>query len=260
IANKFLNSSEISAQEAVYHILSIPLSISSRSTVFINTNRPENRISMLRSDEILQKLEPDSSDTFVEGLIDMYTNRPDEMKNVCLADFASLYNVSKKKADNAQITENSDGEDVIDNAIDEKTIALKMKNGKGWIKNRKKKKTIRCRNFKLHQDPENYYREQLVLFLLWSNEEENLININHEETFELYKNLIQQKKSEYVHREANQFEQAFEDHTKRENENDIDDKNIEYDEDKNEFLIYEIGNNEGDIFVVEMGINTRTEK
>ncbi|CAF3351607.1 unnamed protein product [Rotaria socialis] len=251
---------EISAQEAVYHILRIPLSISSRSTVFINTNRPENRISMLKSDEIFQKLEPDSNDVFVEGLIDMYTNRPDEMKNVCLADFASLYNVSKKKADNAQITENSDGEDVIDNAIDEKTIALKMKNGKGWIKNRKKKKTIRCRNFKLHQDPENYYREQLVLFLLWSNEEENLININHEETFELYKNLIQQKKSEYVHREANQFEQAFEDHTKRENENDIDDKNIEYDEDKNEFLIYEIGNNEGDIFVVEMGINTRTEK
>ncbi|CAF5054955.1 unnamed protein product, partial [Rotaria magnacalcarata] len=45
IANKILNSSEISAQEAVYHILSIPLSISSRSTVFINTNRPENRIS-----------------------------------------------------------------------------------------------------------------------------------------------------------------------------------------------------------------------
>ncbi|CAM4932400.1 unnamed protein product [Rotaria socialis] len=214
---------------------------------------------MLKSDEILQKLEPDSKDVFVEGLIDTYTNRPDEMKNVCLANFASLYNVSKKKTDNAQITENSDDEDVIDNEIDEKTIALKMKNGKGWIKNRKKKKIIRYRNFKLHQDPENYYREQLMLFLPWINEEENLININHEETFELYKDLIQQKRSEYVHREANEFEQAFEDHTERENENDIDDKNIEYDEDKNEFLIYEIGNNEGDIFV-QMGINTRTEK
>ncbi|CAF4868847.1 unnamed protein product, partial [Rotaria socialis] len=150
--------------------------------------------------------------------LEMVINRPDKMKNVCLADFALLYNVSKKKADNARITENSDDEDIIDNAIDEKTIALKMKNGK---------------------DPENYYREQLILFLPWSNEEENLININHEETFELYKNLIQQKRSEYVHREANQFEQAFEDHTERENENDIDDKNIEYDEDKNEFLIYE---------------------
>ena len=47
IANKFLNSSEISAQQAVYHILSIPISTSSRSTVFINTNKPENRISMV---------------------------------------------------------------------------------------------------------------------------------------------------------------------------------------------------------------------
>ena len=112
IANKFLNSSEISAQEAVYHILSIPLSSSSRSTVFINTNRPENRISMVKSDEILEKLEPDSKDVFVQGLIDMYINRPDEMKNVCLADFASLYNVSKKQTNNVQITENSDDDEL----------------------------------------------------------------------------------------------------------------------------------------------------
>ncbi|CAF4953777.1 unnamed protein product, partial [Rotaria socialis] len=50
-----------------------------------------------------------------------------------------------------------------------------------------------------------------------------------------------------------------EEHTERGNDDDIDDKNIEYDQDKNEFLIYETGNNEGDIFV-EMGINIRTEK
>jgi hypothetical protein len=105
IANKFLNSSEISAQEAVYHILIIPLSISSRSTVFINTNRPGNRICMLKSDEILQKLEHDSKDVFVEGLIASYSNRPDEMKDICLADFTSLYNVSKKKIGNAEIAE-----------------------------------------------------------------------------------------------------------------------------------------------------------
>ena len=134
-----------------------------------------------------------------------------------------------------------------------------MKNGKGWIKKRTKKKIIRYRNFKLHQDPENYYREQLMLFLPWSNEEEDLIYINHEETFELHKDLIRQKRSEYVHREANEFEKAFEEHTERGNEDDINDTNIEYDQDKNEFLIYETGNNQGDIFV-EMGINTRTEK
>ena len=174
---------------------------------------------MVKSDEVLQKLELDSKDVFVQGLIDMYINRPDEMKNVCLADFASLYNVSKKQTNNVQITENSDDEDVTDNELDE-VIALKMKNGKGWIKKRTKKKIIRFRNFKLHQDPENYYREQLMLFQPWSNEEEDLIDINHEETFELYKDLIQQNRSEYVHREANEFEQAFQENMEKEDKND----------------------------------------
>ncbi|CAF1027585.1 unnamed protein product [Rotaria sp. Silwood1] len=157
---------------------------------------------MLKSDEILEKLEPDSKDVFVEGLIDMYINRSDEMKNVCLADFASLYNISKKKTGYTEIIENSDNEDIIDDEINDKNTALKMKDEK---------------------------------------------------------DLIRQKRSEYVHREANEFEQAFEEHMEREIENNIDDTNVEYDQDKNEFLIYEIGNNEGDIFV-EMGLNTRTEK
>ncbi|CAF1377822.1 unnamed protein product, partial [Rotaria sordida] len=52
-------------------------------------------------------------------------------------------------------------------------------------------------------------------------------------------------RSEYVHREANEFEKALEEHKERENEDDIEDKNIEYDQDKNEFLIYETGNHEG---------------
>jgi len=216
---------------------------------------------MLKSDEILQKLEPDSKDVFVEGLIDTYVNRPDEMKNVCLADFASLYNVSKRRTGYTDPMENSDDESTVEDEIDDKSTVLKMKNGKGWITRRKKRKIIRYRNFKLHQDPEDYFREQLMLFLPWSNEEEDLIDINHEETFNLNKDSIKQKRSEYVHSEASEFDQAFEEHMERkdEDENDIDDKNVEYDQDKNEFLIYETGNNEGDIFV-EMGLNIRTEK
>ena len=249
----------LSAQEAIYHILSIPLSASSRSTVFINTNRPENRISMVKSDEILRKLEPDSKDIFVEGLVDMYVNRPEEMKNICLADFASLYTITKKQTKAVEYTENSD-DDIIADEIDEKSVGLKMKNNKGWIKKRTKKKIIRFRSFKLHQDAENYYREQLMLFLPWQNEEEDLIHINHQERFEFYRDLIREKRSEYVHREAGDFEKAVEGQAERANDDDdIDDTNIEYDQDKNEFLIYETGNNEGDIFV-EMGINTRTEK
>ena len=85
-----------------------------------------------------------------------------------------------------------------------------MKNGKDWVKKRTKGKIIRYRNLKLHQDPENYCREQLMLFLPWSNEEENLIYIHHAKTFELHKDSIRQKRHEYVNRGANEFEQAFE--------------------------------------------------
>ena len=41
-----------------------------------------------------------------------------------------------------------------------------------------------------------------MLFLPWSNEEEELVYINYEQTFELHKELIRQKRSEYVHREV----------------------------------------------------------
>ena len=129
----------------------------------------------------------------------------------------------------------------------------------GGSRKERREKIIRFRNFKLHQDPENYYREQLMLFLPWSNEEEDLIHINHEQTFELHKDLIRQRRSEYVHREADEFEKACQELIERVSNDDVDDSNIEYDQDKNEFLIYETGTSEGDIFV-EMGVHTRTGK
>ncbi|CAF4003587.1 unnamed protein product [Adineta steineri] len=191
IANKFLNSSEISAQEAVYHILSIPLSVSSRSTVFINTNRPENRISMLKSDEILQKLEPDSKDVFVEGLIDMYVNRSDEMKDVCLADFASLYNVSKRKVDNTPIAENSDDEDATENENDEKTTAFKMKNGKGdiFVEMGLKTQTEKVENFNVPKViPDTEYQQ--MMRSLNNNQRRYILNVM---------NLIKNKDNQFFH-------------------------------------------------------------
>ena len=68
-----------------------------------------------------------------------------------------------------------------------------------------------------------------MLFLPWSNEREDLIDINHEETFDSNKDLIRQKRSEYVHHDASEFQEALENQTERDNDDDIDDVNIEYD-------------------------------
>ncbi len=48
IGNKFLNSVEISAQEAVYIILQLPMRKSSRNVIFINTSPPAERVELLK--------------------------------------------------------------------------------------------------------------------------------------------------------------------------------------------------------------------
>ena len=49
IGNKFLNSVEISAQEAVYIVLQLPIRRSSREVVFINSSLPDERVRLLNS-------------------------------------------------------------------------------------------------------------------------------------------------------------------------------------------------------------------
>ena len=44
IGNKFLNNVDISAQEAVYIVLQLPMRKSSRQVVFVNTSPPEDRV------------------------------------------------------------------------------------------------------------------------------------------------------------------------------------------------------------------------
>ena len=49
IGNKFLNNVEVSAQEAVYLLLHLPLKRCSRQVIFLNTNEPAERVYMLKS-------------------------------------------------------------------------------------------------------------------------------------------------------------------------------------------------------------------
>ena len=73
ISNIFLNSNLMSAQEAAYHVLSLHLSKSSRCTVFINTSPIADRVRMLKSDDLLQCMNADSTDGFMETVYDKYS-------------------------------------------------------------------------------------------------------------------------------------------------------------------------------------------
>ena len=95
IANKFQNCIEVSAQEVSYHLLSLPLSKCSRANVYINTRPADKSVRILKSKPIFPGMPHDSEAILQPGLIEHYIQRPDQFGNVCLAEFAAMYDFNR---------------------------------------------------------------------------------------------------------------------------------------------------------------------
>ena len=91
MAIKFQNCSEVSAQEVSYYLLSLSLSKCSRANVYINTGSADKSVRILKSKPILQGMPHDFKDVLQSGLIEHYIQRPDQLENVSLAEFAAIY-------------------------------------------------------------------------------------------------------------------------------------------------------------------------
>jgi hypothetical protein len=96
-ANILMNGTEISAQEAAQFLLGISNTMCSRQDVFISTAEPSERIGILKSKLELDKLNDDCQDVCAKGLIDHYSKRPEELEDICLAEFASMYEFSRTR-------------------------------------------------------------------------------------------------------------------------------------------------------------------
>jgi hypothetical protein len=83
IGNKFLNAVEISAQEAVYLTLQLPLRRSSRQV--------HERTFLLKPMDKLRELPDNSVDIESDNIIKRYQRRPCKLNNTCLADFVAWY-------------------------------------------------------------------------------------------------------------------------------------------------------------------------
>ncbi len=211
IANKFVNATEVSAQEAVYVILGLKISQSSRMNIFINTSLPENRTHLVKSREQLMKIamiDSGSKNIFQSDLITHYTLRPYILEDYCLADFASKLNLSKyktAKSENNNSDENEDNEDNEDNEENDIDTEIKfpviteLLDNSRYIHFRKFSKIIRYPNTDISKDETNHYREQIMLFFPWRNE----INFFKNKDFKSFylKNLdiIKKNKLEYCY-------------------------------------------------------------
>ena len=80
IGNVFSNCVEVSAQEAVYLDLQIPLTKCTRDIVFINTSIPEERIFLLKPKAALDELPAESTDVESVNVIQRYSKDPGSLE------------------------------------------------------------------------------------------------------------------------------------------------------------------------------------
>ena len=85
LGTTFLNHREVSAQEASFRILSMPMKKLSRKCVFINTSPQNERVTMTKPLASIQELENDEEDVYLINLIDRNAARPDQLENMRLA-------------------------------------------------------------------------------------------------------------------------------------------------------------------------------
>ncbi|GFW13435.1 ATP-dependent DNA helicase [Trichonephila clavipes] len=107
---------------------------------------------MIKSQEYLKKLDSDSRDVYELNIIDRYVVRPDKLENECLASFAAWYELAKVGLDD-----------------------MKLLKGNQYVRRRTKPKVIQYRKFKESQDENEYYREQVMLFTNWRNENADIL-------------------------------------------------------------------------------------
>ena len=211
IGNIFSNSVEVSAQEAVYLILQMPLTQSSRDVVFVNTSTPEKRIQLLKSKEALDELPENSTDIMSDNVIKRYAKRPISLSNWCLADYVAQLDITYPEkvtpSDEDNDAEGKTDDELslhdkcnIDNEFDENFNVITLKNGI-TIRRRKKNKVIRYVRFNKKTDEENYYRERILLFLPWRNENVDLLGncSSFKEHYQSVQHIIDHKCNEYEH-------------------------------------------------------------
>ena len=185
IGNKFVNAAESPIQQCCYDILSLPITNSTRKKEFINTSPPELRVGLAKSMETLRQMKPDSKQVTMLSNIDRYSMRPKFLESWCLAEYVAKTDIEyPKKSATHPVCDDDDEDDPESREDCEQNETFAERDGFPYVlrnglvlRLRTKNKIIRFRRYSEKNDPENYYREMLMLYVPWRKESE-LIGIH----------------------------------------------------------------------------------
>ena len=173
IGNVFITKREVSTHEAVKRVLSLPMRHSNIDVIFVPTGLKKNRTRMLKPQSILEVMNHDDTNVYASSILDKYENRPNELEDMCLADFASNY--VSKKADLQVEPEDIKSYTAPVSGIDElqpSTNIIVLKKDLGEMKKRSRPCVIRFHKVSKLKSSEEFYLRLLQLYMPWRNESE----------------------------------------------------------------------------------------
>ena len=173
LGSVFLNHREVSAQEAVYRILSLPLKQLSRKVIFINTSSKNERTALLKPQRIIEALDEDSEDIYQTSLIDRYAARPHNLSHMCLAAFAANY--TTRSTHELAEEDNIDALPHVGVTTVGNAGKITLLHGLGVMYKRTTEAIIRFHRFNQETEPSKVYRSKLMLYIPWRHENLDLL-------------------------------------------------------------------------------------
>ncbi|KNE88368.1 hypothetical protein PSTG_18232, partial [Puccinia striiformis f. sp. tritici PST-78] len=170
------------------------LSESSSAEVYINTKGPEQRVRMLRPRHQLLNLPPNSTDIFEAGLLEHYVQRPNQLENECLADFAANYRFQKTSSGRSANDNYAEFEDQENNEPGFGLRTFKLRDNSGF-------------NVDSHRS--DYFREMVMLYYPWRNEQVELVENDNESTCSSNQTVIEANRKKYNLFDQNELENVL---------------------------------------------------
>ena len=224
IGNQFLSSVEIGAQEAVYLVLQMPLRRCSREVVFIDTKKTNDRTALIKPLSALKELPANSKNVEMDSVLKRYKRRPKVIELLCYADFASWYQLCPNTKEKMPISRD-DGQELLEteyehDTVDELDVAdeevhldvIQFACGV-QLRKRKRQKVLYSHVTPLSQDAEEHYREKIMLYSHWRDDETDLLGTyqSFEESFDAKSDEIKSNQSKYEKNDESFYESISED-------------------------------------------------
>ena len=173
VGNVFLRKRKVSTHEVIKGSLSLSMRSSNIGCDFGFTGPSEKRLRVLRLQDVLQKMHPEDTNIFTNGMIEKDANCPDDLEKECYGVFSTGY----VKVNTKDVVEDNDIENYTtpvsnpdEEELNEENFII-LKNGPEKMRKRTQSRIMRYHKVSELEDPELHFMTFLQLYMSWRNED-----------------------------------------------------------------------------------------